>query len=69
MQSRPRVCVVSTTPLIVHFFIRPHLLALARQCDVTLILNMDNDSYAPPMNLPVRVISVGMMRNLARSAT
>ncbi len=65
MQSKPRVCVVTTTPLIVHFFIRPHLLALARQCDVTLILNMDNDSYAPPMNLPVRVISVGIMRSLA----
>jgi glycosyltransferase involved in cell wall biosynthesis len=26
---------------------------------------MDNDTYAPPMNLPVRVISVGIMRALA----
>jgi glycosyltransferase involved in cell wall biosynthesis len=65
MQSKPRVCVVSTTPLIIHFFIRPHLLALAERCDVTLILNMDNDTYAPPMNLPVRIISIGIMRNLA----
>ena len=65
MQSKPRVCVVTTTPLIVHFFIRPHLLALARRCDVTLVLNMGNDTYAPPMDLPVRVISVGMMRTLA----
>jgi glycosyltransferase involved in cell wall biosynthesis len=65
MQYKPRICVVSTTPLIVHFFIKPHLLALAQQCDVTLILNMDNDTYAPPMNLPVRVISVGIKRNLA----
>src|SRR5580658_6973080 len=65
MQSKPRVCVVSTTPLIIHFFIRPHLLALAQGCDVTLVLNMGNDTYAPPMNLPVRVISVGIMRNLA----
>jgi glycosyltransferase involved in cell wall biosynthesis len=65
MQSKPRVCVVTTTPLIVHFFIRPHLSALARQCDVTLILNMGNDTYAPPMNLPVQVISLGIMRALA----
>jgi glycosyltransferase involved in cell wall biosynthesis len=65
MQSKPRVCVVSTTPLIIHFFIRPHLLALAQRCDVTLVLNMGNDTYAPPMNLPARVISVGIMRNLA----
>jgi glycosyltransferase involved in cell wall biosynthesis len=65
MQSKPRVCVVSTTPLIIHFFIRPHLLALAQRCDVTLILNMDNDTYAPPMNLPVRVVSLGIMRALA----
>ena len=63
--AKPRLCVVSTTPLVVHFFIRPHLLALAEHYDVTLVLNQNNDSYAAPLDLPVRIVSMGIMRNIA----
>lgn len=63
--SKPRLCVVSTTPLVVHFFIRPHLVALAEHYDVTLVLNQNNDSYSAPLDLPVRMVSMGIMRNIA----
>ena len=55
---------VLTTSLVVHFFLRPHLLALTAQYDVTLVLNRDSDSYAPLTDLPVRIISVGIMRTI-----
>ena len=65
MQAKPRLCVVSTTPLVIHFFIRPHMLALARHYDVTLVLNQNNDSYTAPLDLPITIHSVDMMREIA----
>ena len=64
MIAKPRLCVVSTTPLVIHFFIRPHLEALARHYDVTLVLNQQIDTYAPLPDLPVRVVSMGIMRTI-----
>ena len=62
--SRPKLCVVSTTPLVIHFFIRPHLEALAQGNDVTLVLNLGNDTYAAPLQVPARIISMGIMRTI-----
>lgn len=51
--NRPRVCVVATTPLSVHFFLRGHLAGLAEFTHVTLATNPHTDPHTPPLNLPV----------------
>ncbi len=56
---------VSTTALIVHFFLKPHLRALAETCDVTLALNPENDAYTPPLSLPVSFTSIDIKRPIA----
>lgn len=65
MSRRPRICVVSTTPLLVHFFLRPHLAALAEAGDVTLAVNLENDRFTPSLNLPVRIVPIGIKRELS----
>lgn len=61
-ERRSRVCVVATTPLSIHFFFKPHLVGLAERADVTLVVNPDNDSYIPPLNLPIRTIPANIIR-------
>jgi len=62
---KPKICVISTSPLIVHFFLKPHLRALAETCDVTLAINPDNDPYTPPLALPLRQEPIGIKRQIA----
>jgi len=65
--NRPtaKMCVVTATPLVVHFFLRPHLLALSRHFEVTLACNPKNDVYLPPLDLPIHLATVGMERKIA----
>lgn len=62
---RPKICVISTTPLTIHFFLKDHLRALADFADVVLILNPNNDSYTPDLDLPVRMMPIGIRRDIA----
>ena len=45
--TRPKLCFVSATPLTIHFFMKPHIVALAQHFDVTLVCNPHNDAYVP----------------------
>lgn len=60
-----KICVVSTTPLTVHFFLRKHLEGLARFSNVQLALNPNNDSYTPVLNLPVQLKPLSIMRAIS----
>lgn len=62
---KPKICVLSTTPLAVHFFLKPHLLSLTRHLEVTLACNPNSDSYLPPLDLPIRQVPVGMERKIS----
>lgn len=62
---KPKICVLSTTPLAVHFFLKPHLLSLTRHFEVTLVCNPNSDSYLPPLDLPIRQMPVGMERKIS----
>ncbi len=62
--ERLRMCVVSATPLTIHFFLKPHLLALSKHFEVTLVANMKSDSYLPPLALPVQELSLGIERKM-----
>lgn len=61
----PKMCVVAATPLTVHFFLKPHLVALSHHFEVTLACNPRNDAYLPPLDLPVHLIAVGMERKIS----
>lgn len=63
--SRRRLCVVTTTPLIVHFFLKRHLRELAQKFDVTLVVNPQNDAYLVPLDLPVKMVGVTLARRIA----
>jgi glycosyltransferase involved in cell wall biosynthesis len=62
--SRPRVCIICTTPLAIHFFLRSHIRALATFTDVTLVTNLESDIHTPPLDLPIRMISIEIMRKI-----
>lgn len=61
----PRMCVIVTTPLVIHFFFKPHLRDLAQYFDLTLAYNQHSDRYLQPLNLPVREVDVGLERKIA----
>lgn len=63
--ARKRICMLAATPLTIHFFLKPHLIALAKEHDVTLVLNLKNDTYLPPLNLPVEVIDISIARKIS----
>jgi glycosyltransferase involved in cell wall biosynthesis len=63
--KRGAICVVTTTPLIVNFFLRGNLAALASRYDVTLILNLD-EPYKPNLRgIDLRVIPVRIERKIS----
>jgi len=56
---------LAATPLTIHFFLKPHLLALAEQYHVTLMLNLKNDNYLPSLDLPIEIIDIPIARKIA----
>jgi glycosyltransferase involved in cell wall biosynthesis len=65
IKNKPKICVVATTPLSVHFFFKPHIKSLLEIAEVTLILNPENDAYVPDFSLPVSHIPVKIMRPIS----
>lgn len=56
-----RICFVTTSPLIVNFFLAPHLLHLSKRFEVTLVVN--TAEKVPLLPLPgVDIVSLGMRR-------
>ena len=63
--KRKAICVVTTTPLIVNFFLRGSLAALASSYDLTLILNL-NEPYKPNLaGIDLHVIPVRIERKIS----
>lgn len=63
--KRKRICILAATPLTIHFFLQPHLRALAQDNDLTLMVNLKNDSYLPPLTLPIDIIDIPIARKMA----
>lgn len=60
-----RICIVTTTPLVVNFFLRPHLAALSQRHNLTLILNTSGESFSKLSGIDLRVIPVMIKRKIA----
>ena len=54
-----------TCPLTVKFFLTGHIQHLARKFDLTLIGKFDDLGFLDHLNVPIRVISVGIERNIS----
>lgn len=63
----PRLCIVCATPMMIHFFLKEHILLLSDFAEVTIVTNLQNDPQTPPLELPARVISIGLQRSIVLS--
>lgn len=64
-EPRKKICMLAATPLTIHFFLKPHLTALAKNHNVTLMVNLKSDSYVLPLGLSVDIIDIGISRKMA----
>lgn len=62
--NKKRVAIIVTSVLMVKFFLVPHLKALARVYDVTLILKNDEPDILLNMDLPLKVIVIPIERKI-----
>jgi len=64
IKNRPKICLLTPTRITVHAFLKPHLVALAQEFDVTLAYNPANDAYAPPLDISVKVVAIDIKRKI-----
>ncbi|MEQ1724267.1 MAG: hypothetical protein ABL930_13935 [Pseudobdellovibrio sp.] len=63
--SKPRVCIVTTSLLVVRFFLLPHIKALSEKYDVTLVANVEDEEFLKGLNLSVKVVHIPIHRNVS----
>jgi glycosyltransferase involved in cell wall biosynthesis len=63
--EKKKILILSASPLTIEFFFRPHLILLAREYNVYLAFNENNDSYVLPLNLSVTQIQLGIARKVS----
>lgn len=63
--KRPKICIVSATPLSIHFFLREHIKQLALTNDIFLVTNLSNDAYINLRELPITLIQIRMSRQIS----
>lgn len=63
--NKKRIAIFVTSVYVVRFFLLPHLNALAKNYDVTLILNNDAPEILAGLDLPVRVLIIPIKRKIS----
>jgi len=64
--KKARICIIASSPLVVHFFIRGHIKALMEIYDVTLLTNPENDAYTPSLeDLKINLIPIDIKRKVS----
>jgi glycosyltransferase involved in cell wall biosynthesis len=63
--EKKRILILAASPLTIEFFFRPHLMLLAKEYDVYLAFNENNDGYVLPLNLPVTQIQLDIARKVS----
>lgn len=64
IENKKKIAVIVTSVLMVKFFLIPHLTALAKVYDVTLILKNDAPEILQGMNLPVKIMLIPIERKI-----
>jgi hypothetical protein len=60
-----RICFVLTIPFTLNAFVRPHLERLAGTYDITICLNMEDSEILPVVPPGVRLVQLGIVRQIA----
>lgn len=63
-ERKPKIAVVVTSVLMVQFFLVPHLEALSKKYEVTLLLKNDQPEILASMRLPCRVVLAPIERKI-----
>jgi lipopolysaccharide/colanic/teichoic acid biosynthesis glycosyltransferase len=63
--KKQSICIVSATPLSVYFFLKPHISALSRVYEVTVIFDPRNDTYIGEIDLAAKIVPINMSRKLS----
>lgn len=64
-KSKPKVCLLTTSLLVVKFFLLPHIIALSSEYDLTVVVNVDDEEFLKRLNLPVRVVHLPIKRKIS----
>jgi glycosyltransferase involved in cell wall biosynthesis len=70
-KSKKKICLVVASPLTIKFFLMGHIARLGKEYDLTVITNTDDPDFLTHLQVPVRVISLRIERNVSlwRDAT
>lgn len=65
LRALNRICFVLTIPFTLNAFVRPHLERLAGSYDITICLNMEDSDILPVVPPGVRLVQLGIVRQIA----
>ena len=68
LRALNRICFVLTIPFTLNAFVRPHLERLAGTYDITICLNMEDSEILPVVPPGVRLVQLGIVRQIALGA-
>ena len=63
--AKPKICVITATPLTIHFFFKEHLKLMALWADVTVVVNNDLDNEINLSDLPITIKHVRIIRAIS----
>jgi glycosyltransferase involved in cell wall biosynthesis len=63
--KRPKICIIATTPISIHSFLKDHVNKLSEFSDITILTNFENDLYSPKLNLNVDFKQIGIKRSIS----
>ena len=65
--TRKKICLLTTSELVVRWFLLDQLAALSQRYDVTLLVNTDNPSFLQDTGIRVRVLPLDIARKISPS--
>ena len=65
VNKRQKICIVATLPLPLIMFMKPHIIMLAEQYDVTLVANGLEQDFSSILNANVRFVHINFARKIS----
>ena len=60
-RDRPNICVITATPLTIHFFFRQHLQRMGQWADVTIVMNAKHNQEVMPLSEWRRTLHLSLL--------
>ena len=64
-RDRPNICVITATPLTIHFFFRQHLQRMGQWADVTIVMNAKHNPEVMPLDVPAEIHQMPIERRIS----